>query len=129
MRLEAQGAVVYEGRQEVAPQRLQDLSRALGSGSAGETATLVPFFGPTVADMDAFVDVLGLDLDRALLGGLGYDWRRPFRPAEVVDVSVTIESVVEKGSNRIGVVVAEFRGSDGEVIQRQSATFIERSSS
>ena len=31
-----------------------------------------------------------------------------------------------KGANQFGVVVAEFTGADGALVQRQSVTFIER---
>ncbi len=126
MRLEAAGAIVYDGREVISSARLDDLARAIGTSSAAETAGLVPYFAPTVAGETHFVDVLGLDLTRALLGGLSYEWGRPFEAGEAVGVKVFVEKVFDKGSNRFGVVVAEFTGTDGGFIQRQSATFIER---
>jgi hypothetical protein len=126
MKLEAEGATVHAGEEVVSESRLGDLSRALGTPSAGETATLVPFFGPTVAGETQFVDVLELDLSRALLGGLSFEWGRPFQAGESVDVKVFIDKVFDKGTNRFGVVVAEFKDGQGGLIQRQSATFIER---
>lgn len=129
MKLEAEGAVVHEGREVIGAARLADLAMAFGTESAEQTARLVPFFGPTVAGETHFVEVLGLDLSRALLGGLKYEWRRPFTLGEEVAAKVFIEKVFDKGSNRFGIVVAEFSGADGQLIQRQSSTFIERSAS
>lgn len=126
MKLEAEGSTVYRGEEVVETHRLNGLAWALGSASAEETAHLVPFFGPTIAGETHFVDVLGLDLSRALLGGITYEWVRPFRDGEVVETHVVIDKVFDKGSNRFGVVVAEFTDGDGALIQRQSSTFIER---
>jgi len=125
MRTEAAGDVVFEGRIQVSQAKVDDLVRALGSSSATKSATLVPFFGPTVAGETEFVEVLGLDLAKALLGGLSYDWQRPFVVDEVLTAKVFIESVYDKGSNRFGVVVGEFVDDHGQLVQRQTATFIE----
>jgi hypothetical protein len=123
---EAQGASIHRGAEVVSAQRLAGLAKALGSRSSAETAHLVPFFGPTIAGEEHFVDVLGLDLSRALLGGLSYEWVRPFREDETVDVAVFVDKIFDKGDNRFGIVVTEFKDSAGALIQRQSATFIER---
>jgi hypothetical protein len=122
---EAEGATVFEGEEIVTAERLNRLAAALSSDSAAATATLVPWFGPTVAGEKQFVEILGLDLSRALLAGLSYKWERAFVPEETVSVKVFIEKVFDKGANRFGVVVAEFTDKAGALIQRQSATFIE----
>jgi hypothetical protein len=121
----AEGAIVFEGEEIVTSERLSKLAAALSSDSAAGTATLVPWFGPTVAGEKQFVEILGLDLSHALLAGLSYKWERAFVPEETVAVKVFIERVFDKGSNRFGVVVAEFSDKAGALIQRQSATFIE----
>lgn len=126
MKLAAEGATVHEGEAVISEARLGDLARALGTPSGAETATLVPFFGPTVAGETRFVDVLELDLSRALLGGLSFEWTRPFRAGETVKVKVFIDKVFAKGSNCFGIVVAEFLDDENQIIQRQSSTFIER---
>lgn len=126
MKLDAAGATVHEGPMVVSEARTDQLAQALGTISGAHTATLVPFFGPTVAGETQFVDVLGLDLTRAMLGGLSYEWNRAFQPGETVEVKVFIDKVVDKGANRFGTVVAEFHGAEGALIQRQSSTFIER---
>lgn len=126
MRLDAKGATVHEGEEVLSESRLAELAAALGTTSGAETATLVPYFGPTVAGEARFVEVLGLDLSRAMLGGLTYEWVRPFRAGETVAVKIFIDKVFDKGSNRFAVVVAEFHDVERQLIQRQSSTFIER---
>lgn len=121
------GTVLYDGEEVVGEQRLRSLARAIGTATAEQTATLVPFFAPTVGGEGTVVDGLGLDLSRALLGSVSYEWRRPFAAAETVRVRITVEDVFTKGGTQFGVVVAEFTGSDGELVQRQSTTFVERS--
>lgn len=125
MKLEAAGAIVYRGEEVVSTARLDGITRALGTNSSERTARLVPFFGPTVAGEERFVEALDLDLSRALLGGLSYEWVRPFRDGEIVEVEVSIENVFDKGRNRFGIVVATFRDTGGTIVQRQSSTFIE----
>jgi hypothetical protein len=125
VRTEAEGAIVFKGEEVVTQDRLTQLAAALNSDSAAATATLVPWFGPTVAGETEFVEILGLDLSRALLAGLSYHWERAFVPEETVSVTVFIEKVFDKGSNRFGIVVAEFSDTAGSLIQRQTATFIE----
>ena len=129
MDLEAQGATVYSGEQVVSVDLLEAVAAALDTESASETARLVPFFGPTLNGEAHLVDVLGLDLGRALLGGVSYAWVRPFRADESVHTDVVVDKVFDRGSNRFGVIVAEFSDVEGALIQRQTATFIERSDS
>lgn len=126
MKLDAEGATVHEGQEVISEAGLAELAAALGTTSGAQTATLVPFFGPTVAGETRFVEVLGLDLSRAMLGGLNYEWVRPFRAGETVQVRIFIDKVFDKGSNRFGIVVAEFHDGARQLIQRQSSTFIER---
>lgn len=126
MNLNAEGTTVHEGQDVVSEVALAELAAALGTTSGVQTATLVPYFGPTVAGETQFVEVLGLDLSRTMLGGLNYEWVRPFRAGETVEVKVFIDKVFDKGSNRFGIVVAEFRDAEQQLIQRHSSTFIER---
>lgn len=129
MKLTAQGLVVHEGELLISEAHLGDVARAIGTPSGTASAALVPYFGPTIAGETEFVELLGLDLSNALLGGLNYEWRRPFRAGEKVHVRVFIEQVYDRGNNRFGVVVAEFIDSAGVVVQLQSATFIEQGAS
>lgn len=122
----AKGRTLAEVDLAVTPELLARLSGALGTESGDRTATLVPSFAATAGGESTVVDGLGMDLSRALLGGIGYEWERPFVPGESVRVRVTVDDVFTKGSNQFGVVVAEYTGSDGAVVQRQSITFVER---
>jgi hypothetical protein len=127
MDLEAAGRTVFEGNVAVSGARLADLTRALGPSASDETAGLVTFFGPTVAGDERFVKALGLDLSRALLGGISYEWRRPMRKGDDVHVKMAVDTVQERGNNTFARVVTEFSDAGGKLISRQSATFIERS--
>lgn len=129
MHQHAKGTVLYDGEQVVAGHRLHSLATALGSAHADRTATLVPMFGPTIGGEHTVMDGLGLDLSRTLLGSVSYEWRRPFVPEETVHVRVSVDDIHAKGANQFGVVVAEFRDDSGELIQRQSTTFVERNAS
>lgn len=122
-----QGQVLIEVSQRVEPVKLAELAAAIGTDTAGETARLVPFFGPTVAGERLLVDLLGLDLPRALLAGQSYEWSRPLEPGETVEIRVFVEDVHEKGSSTIGVVATDVRDEVGEFVQQQRTTFIERS--
>jgi len=117
---------VYEGALRVEPVKLAELAAAIGTDSAGTTAPLVLWFGPTVAGDDLLVETIGLDLGRALLAGQRYDWERPFRPGETVGVKLAVDDVYEKGANQFAVLLAEFRDDDGAIIHTQHTTFIER---
>ncbi|WP_019874016.1 FAS1-like dehydratase domain-containing protein [Sporichthya polymorpha] len=125
MRVDAAGTLVYEGEEIVSATQLRKLAEAIDTPAATETATLVPWFGPTVAGEKQFVEALDLDLSRALLAGLSYEWVRPFVADESVAVRVLIAKVFDKGTNRFGVVVTEFSDKSGQLIHRQNATFIE----
>jgi acyl dehydratase len=120
------GAVLLERRIVVDDAAIAAVARAIGTPSAEATARLVPFFAPTLGGEHLVVDGIGLDLNRALLGGLHYEWVRPFAVGETLDVRLSVEDVFQRGSNQFGVLVAEFRDEDGELVQRQSTTFIER---
>lgn len=123
----AKGKTLIEVSKRVEPVKLGEMAAAIGTETGSETARLVPYFGPTVAGEQALVDLLGLDLSRALLGGQSYEWIRPFEPDESVDIRVFVEDVYDKGNNTFGVVGTEIRDNSGEVVQRQQTTFIERS--
>jgi acyl dehydratase len=118
--------VVHEAELKVEPVKLAELEAAIGTANAAETASLVVWFGATIGGDDRLVAALGMDLSRALLSGHRYDWRRPFRPGETVTARLLVEDVFEKGNNHFAVLLAEFRDADGELIQTQHTTFIER---
>ena len=120
------GQTLFELNRVVDPGKLDELAAAIDSPTAAETATLVPFFGPSLSG-EAFVrDRLAIDTSRALLGGISYEWCRPFASGETVDVRLLVEDIYEKNGTQFAVVATEFRDPVGGLIQRQRATFIER---
>lgn len=128
MREESKGTTLVEQDLTVSTGALSALEQSLGTPSSAATARLVPYFGATIGGESTAVEGLGLDLSRALLAGLDYDWRRPFNADETVHVRVAVEDVFPKGDNQFGVISAEFTDARGELIQRQKVTFIERGS-
>jgi hypothetical protein len=123
------GEVLFEGRRRIDGLKLEELATALGSDTATETATLVPFFGPTVVGEELFVEALEVDFSRALLGGISYRWERPFQEGELVDVRLWVEDMYQKGNLQFAVVTSEYRDAAGAVVQVQRATFIEQGAS
>lgn len=120
------GETLFTLERTVEVGKLDELARALGTGTAAATSTMVPFFGPTVPGEELFIDRLAIDLSRALLGSLTYEWRRPFRAGEAVAIRVVVEDVYAKAGLQFAVVTSEFRDAVGDLIQSQQATFIER---
>jgi acyl dehydratase len=118
--LEALGAAVHRGEQVVPGDLRNAITAAMSTQSALDTAGLVPFLGPAVGGGTHPVNVLGLDLGRALLGGISCVWARPFRSGENVRTQVVVDKVFDRDSNCSGVVVAEFSGAESSLIQRQA---------
>ena len=126
MNLDTLGQVLVDTELVVDEGRVRQLAAALGTPTAMETALRVLFFGPTAAGQDSVVGALDMDLGRALQGGQSYEWHRPFRIGETVRCRVVVEDILDKTTLHLATVLAEFRGADGELIQRQRTTFIER---
>jgi hypothetical protein len=123
------GQTLFELSRMVDGGKVEELAEAIDSPTAAETATLVPFFGPSLRG-EAFVrDRLAIDTSRALLAGISYEWHRPFEIGEVVDVRLFVEDIYEKSDTQFAVVSTEFRDAAGALIQQQRATFIERGAS
>lgn len=126
MNLDMLGQVVVDTELLVDGARIEQLAKAIGTATAMDTALRAPFFGPTAAGQDSVVGPLQMDLSRALQGGQSYEWHRPFRVGETVRLTVTIEDILDKTTLHLATVLAEFRGADGDLIQRQRTAFIER---
>ncbi len=120
------GTVLATATLSVDLPHLQAVAAAIGTATGERTATLVPFFGPTVAGERALLDALALDVSRSTLGEQRYRWRRPFRAGEAVDVVVTLDGVSERGLNRLYVVRSDLSDAAGSVVQTQATTFVER---
>ena len=126
MNLAVAGQKIVDVDVMVDPAKLAHLCAALGTDSAAATALLVPFFAATAAGQDSVIGPLELDLGRTLQGGQAFEWHRPFRIGETVHLQIVIADLYEKNSTQFATVIAEFRGGDGELIQRQRTMFIER---
>lgn len=74
----------------------------------------------------AFVNALGLNLDRALLGSHAIEFDRPFVPDEPLDVEMRLADYSEKNGMQFGTIETRFTTPNGEEIQMQTTTFIER---
>lgn len=126
MNSSSKGKTVAEVSREVTSAHLEAVAAALGTPTAADTARVVPWFGPTVAGEQQLLDVLELDLSRALLAGQSYQWTRSLEVGETVAIKVVIDDVYEKGDNTFGIVKTEIRDASGDVVQEQRTTFIER---
>src|SRR5438067_3559707 len=98
------GQTLFEVERTIDELKLEELTTALATETAAETATLVPFFGPTIPGELLFVELLEMDLSRALLGGISYQWTRPFQPGEKVSVKVFVEDLYEKSNLQFVIV-------------------------
>lgn len=126
MNLDTLGKVIVETDLVVEPDSLQQLAEAIGTDTAAATAARVPFFGPTAAGQDSVVEPIDMDLSRTLQGGQAYEFHRAFTPGETVRLTVSVEDILDKGSFQLATVLSEFRGADGDLIQRQRTTFVEQ---
>jgi hypothetical protein len=69
---------------------------------------------------------LGLDFTRVVHGGQEYEWRRPLRLGETLEVRSTIEDVRTKGGHGFLTVRTEMRDAAGELVVVGRSTLIER---
>ncbi|MGE0735996.1 MAG: MaoC family dehydratase N-terminal domain-containing protein [Alphaproteobacteria bacterium] len=106
--------------------KLAELAAILSTPTSKQTASVSLFFGPTVAGSQKFVEAVGLDLRRALLGGHEISWTRPFVPDEPLKAELRLAEHTEKNGTEIGVVETRFTTPKGELVQTQRTTFIER---
>lgn len=107
--------------------KLEELAHAIGNtATSATTAGIGLFFGPTVCGYRAFVDAINLDLDRALLGGHEIQWNRPFVADERLTATMVMKEHTNKNGMEFGVFETEFRTPNGELVQTQRTTFIER---
>lgn len=126
MRKDLQGKMLLSAEVRAHAVKLAEIEALLMSETAAKAARIGLFFGPSVAGYRAFVDAIGLDLNRALLAGHEISWTRPFVPDEKLRAELYLVDLTEKNGAEIGVVEARFIAQNGETIQTQRTTFIER---
>jgi hypothetical protein len=126
MKGELKGKVLLTAQTKAHAVKIQELQDLLGTPSAADTARLVPFFGPCVCGEARFVEALGLNLERALLGAHAVEFERPFVPDEPLNVEMRLADYSEKNGMQFGTIETRFTTPMGEEIQVQTTTFIER---
>lgn len=126
MRKDLQGKLLLSAEVCAHAVKLAEIEALLATETSGQAARIGLFFGPSVAGYRAFVDAIGLDLNRALLAGHEISWSRPFVPDERIRAELYLTDLTEKNGAEFGVVEARFIAENGETIQTQRTTFIER---
>ena len=126
MKGELKGQVLLKTQTRAYAVKIAELQELLGTPSGKDTARLALFFGPCVMGEAAFVGALGLNLDRALLGGHAIEFERLFVPDEPLQVEMRLADYSEKNGMQFGTIETRFATPNGEEIQCQTTTFIER---
>ena len=109
----------------VDPQRVAAF-RAVLEETEGVPATFV-----TVAEFAAMPQIvadpeLGLDFSRVLHGNQEYEFRRPLREGETLEVRSRLGSIRVFGGNAFLVVVTELVEPEGDLVCTARSTMIER---
>ncbi|HEU4355838.1 MAG TPA: MaoC family dehydratase N-terminal domain-containing protein [Actinomycetota bacterium] len=104
-------------RFEVREDHVRRFARAVGDdeGSVPPTFVTTPEFAAGLTQVVGDTD-LGLDLSRVLHGEQEYEWTRPVRPGDVLDVTSTIESIRSKGGHGFLTLRTEMRDARGDLI-------------
>jgi acyl dehydratase len=111
-------------RFEVREEHVRRFARAVGDDEGGAvppTFVTAPEFAAGLTQVVGDAD-LGLDLSRVLHGEQEYEWGRPVRVGDVLDVDSTIESIRSKGGQEFLTLRTEMRDASGEpvVVARSS---------
>lgn len=109
----------------IEPQRVAAF-RTVFEGSEGVPATFV-----TVAEFAIMPQIvadpeLGLDFSRVLHGNQEYEFRRPLREGETLQVRSHLGSIRILGGNAFLVVVTELVEPEGDLVCTARSTLIER---
>ena len=126
MKSERKGQVLLSADVRADAIKLREMAAILDTPTAQQTASVSLFFGPTVSGSQKFVDAIGLDLRRALLGGHEISWTRPFVADEPLKAELRLVEYTEKNGTEIGIIETRFTTPKGELVQTQRTTFIER---
>ncbi len=71
---------------------------------------------------------LGIDVSRVVHGSQEYEYRRPLREGETLQVRTRIDPIRVLGGNAFLVIATDLEGSDGEIACTARSTLIERGS-
>lgn len=124
MKTELVGQVLKRVRTKAYANRMAEIEQLLGTDSAAETARIALFFGFTIGRDLELPRAVGMDIERTLMMSHEMHWTRPFAPDEDVEVTVTLQQVIDKPDREIAVIETMFATPAGEEIQRQCSTFV-----
>lgn len=81
-------------------------------------------------DQQAFVDALGLDITRVVVGSVSWDYARPLRVGdELVGTRTVVADEIRAGrraTNRLVTLETEYADRAGSVVVRQREVLVER---
>lgn len=111
----------------VSPERVEAFRASVG-GPAGVPPTLL-----TAAEFSLYPQIvgdpaLGIDLRRVVHASQEYEYARPLRVGETLQVEARIASVRHKGGTGFLTIETHARGDDGDVVAVARSTMIERGS-
>jgi N-terminal half of MaoC dehydratase len=109
----------------VDPQRMAAF-REIFEESEGVPVTFVTVAEFTVMPQIVADPELGLDLSRVLHGNQEYEFRRPLKEGETLEVRCRLGSIRVLGGNAFLVVVTELVEPGGDVVCTARSTLIER---
>ncbi len=113
----------------VESERVRRFAEAVGSAGADDgvppTFATAPEIEAGLARVVADPE-LGLDFTRVVHGEQEYEWRRPFRVGETLEVRSRIESIRTKGGHGFLTIRTEMLDEDGETVVLARSTLIER---
>jgi hypothetical protein len=107
------------------PDRVAAFRNVFGE-AGGVPATFVTAAEFTVMPRIVGDPDLGLDFSRVLHGNQEYEFRRPLRERETLQVRSRIDSIRASGANAFLVIATDLLGDDGEVVCTARSTMIER---
>jgi acyl dehydratase len=111
----------------VEAEHVRRFAAAIGEDADGVPPTFVtaPEIRAGLAQVVADPE-LGLDFTRVVHGGQEYEWRRPVRVGETLEVRSTIEDVRSKGGHGFLTLRTEMRDAAGALVVLARSTLIER---
>ncbi|GBC87444.1 hypothetical protein HRbin12_01450 [bacterium HR12] len=108
-------------------ERVRRFAAAIGADEGGVPPTFAtaPEIEAGLARVVADPE-LGLDFARVVHGEQAYEWRRPLRVGETLEVRSTIESVRTKGGHGFLTIRTEMLDGDGVTVVVARSTLVER---
>jgi hypothetical protein len=114
-------------RFEVTQEHVRRFARAVGDDGSSVPPTFItaPEFAAGLTQVAGDPD-LGLELPRVLHGEQEYEWARPVRVGDVLDVASTIESIRAKGGHEFLMLRTEMRDATGALVVLARSSIVVR---